>query len=395
MLPILLSVLGGAAVLELRKLVTKSPDQNLLDLQKREEKLQKLVQEVQQQLQQERAEHSRDSSRVEELSKAAEELNELQSKLQEEAEALKQENAALTSKTEELASRQQVLEACASNLRVENGELQEEVKVLKALSMEDSAKYAKLLEGVRRDVSKALDMFASRAITAQSLVSMLKGMGVEVAFQAEALEAAPEMGALQDTVPRKVPQLELNTDKNWSHQLRLLADSPERRARLLAESAARSSQASTSVPSLTFPVVKTPPKEGTAARTSNWTSKSLGGMPALTMGAFTPRAGAQQPQNALSAAAQSPAPSPLKAQPPAEAPKSARSDKENAVASNKSMLFLPLKKVPANKKPSTPRFGVEVAINDKRNSGRAALSSFAFDNDADDFPTASRDLART
>lgn len=152
-----LAVLGGAAAVEISKLLHKdkhSP-KDLEDLEEKEHELRLLVkashalrtspasfhlicdrlsiqppadlQELEEELQDERKAHQVNSKRVQELSATAEQLEHVKSELEQESATLRTDKAQLLQRTETLVQQQAELRQTSEGLRVENTSLTQQV----------------------------------------------------------------------------------------------------------------------------------------------------------------------------------------------------------------------------------------------------------------------------
>ena len=157
---LLLSVLGGAAVLEIRKLVSRDKHiQDLRDLRKKEAILQRLLkvllcllrpavpmnhtlpsfgtpeqnnslvpQDTEKDLLVERQEREKEQATVVELREAASGIHRQKEELQRKAEALQEENAEWVQKATSLLENHTEVSRCAESLRMQNEDLSQEAR---------------------------------------------------------------------------------------------------------------------------------------------------------------------------------------------------------------------------------------------------------------------------
>ncbi|KAL0049565.1 hypothetical protein WJX82_004917 [Trebouxia sp. C0006] len=273
-----LAVLGGAAAVEISKLLHKdkhSP-KDLEDLEEKEHELRLLVKELEEELQDERKAHQVNSKRVQELSATAEQLEHVKSELEQESATLRTDKAQLLQRTETLVQQQAELRQTSEGLRVENTSLTQQVNRLKIVNQEAVSTFADHLKRLKVRVVGSFEQFSQGFLDSHGLLDTLKDLGMEVNFSAESLDALPDVAGrpgLKDTEP-----LEEQMRADFSKQLRLISDSPERLGMLLASVAGQDvivdvdEPSTSSVPSLTFPTLKSPPKERKSSSVFNFLS---------------------------------------------------------------------------------------------------------------------------
>ncbi|KAL3145003.1 hypothetical protein ABBQ32_003505 [Trebouxia sp. C0010 RCD-2024] len=271
-----LAVLGGAAAVEISKLLHKdkhSP-KDIRSLVQREHKLQQLLQDLEEELRDEREAHQTDSKRVQDLNFAASQLRKVKGELEQESAALKADKAQLLQRTEALVQQQAELRQSSDVLAKENTTLTQQVNRLKIVNQEAVNTFAEHLKRIKVRVVESFEQFSEGALDSIGLLDTLKDLGMEVNFSAEALDALPDVAGrpgLKDTEP-----LEEQMRADFSKQLRLISDSPERLSMLLASVGATDADEPSSsfsgMPSLTFPTLKSPPKERKSSSVFNFLS---------------------------------------------------------------------------------------------------------------------------
>lgn len=271
-----LAVLGGAAAVEISKLLHKdkhSP-KDIRSLAEKE-KLRQLLQGLEEELRDEREAHHTDSKRAKELSVLASQLQKVKTELEQESATLKADKAQLLQRTEALVQQQAELRQSSDVLTKENTTLTQQVNRLKIVNQEAVNTFAQHLKRIKVRVVESFEKFSQGALDSNALLDTLKDLGMEVNFSAEALNALPDVAGrpgLKDTEP-----LEEQMRADFTKQLRLISDSPERLSMLLASVGATdadepSSSSSSRVPSLTFPTLKSPPKERKTSSVFNFLS---------------------------------------------------------------------------------------------------------------------------
>lgn len=276
-----LSVLGGAAFLEAKKVRGKGEKDELKRLREKEEHLQRLVEHMSKELDQERELHkevedkliqlSTEHSSLRETTEAERQQHALErTRLVGQAALLFRENFELASRATAVEREVKHLADSNEGLVKERQEMQEKLLTLKAEREEHIRRQEEVLAALKDELGQVLNKLWANQITAEEAGAELKALGCEVKIAPPAaIEAAPEPAAAAITAdakqaataapavltgPATSGRASPADAQSYTYQTKLILDNPDKLQRLMA--ACRSNSGGSDSPkiaTLTFP----------------------------------------------------------------------------------------------------------------------------------------------